>query len=230
MLRWLRRALEGLLALLYPQGNRCLLCGRTHLRGPARLLCDDCAAALEDCRADERTAAEREEVAEFVWIAAPYYYADEAGRLVRLLKYGDTRAAALPLGQAMARLASPERWDLLAPVPLHRKRLRRRGYNQAALLCAEVARATGLPMAANALVRVRGGRSQVGRSRAQRLKSLVGAFRADPAAVADKRVLLVDDVCTTGATGAACAVALWQAEAAEVGLLTACRSRPSDRV
>ena len=220
---WARSFIRRLTGWLYPQCNRCLICGMPQLRERNRLLCVDCAAALADCAARASTPEEQREVAEFVWIAAPYRYAGAARQLVRLLKYSDTWAAAFPLGEAMAARVDPARWDLILPVPLHRKRLAYRGYNQAALLGARVAELSGLPQVEDALTRVRGGRSQVGRTRAQRLHHLRGAFQANPAQVSGKRVLLVDDVCTTGATGAACAAALWQAGALEVGLLTACR-------
>ncbi len=218
----LRRVGQWLLETSFPQGNRCMACRASMPRGREHSLCEACEAELQACAAaGQRDAAE---VSEFAWAAAPYRYEGLAQKLVRSLKFANTRLAAVPLGQAMAALTEPARWDLIVPVPMFRKRQGRRGYNQAELLCAQTARLCGLPMASAALRRARGGHPQVGMSREERLSNLQGAFEADPALVSGKRVLLVDDVCTTGATAAACAEALYRAGAAELGLLTACRA------
>jgi ComF family protein len=107
--------------------------------------------------------------------------------------------------------------DCLVPVPLHPTRLRQRGYNQAALLAAELARTQGLPVVGDALVRTRSTRPQVELSAPQRRSNLRDAFECTtPTAVRGARVLLVDDVTTTGATLRACADALAAAGAARV--------------
>jgi ComF family protein len=119
--------------------------------------------------------------------------------------------------------------DLIVPVPLHPKRLRAREFNQAAELAAalrETARAHDVPLGrcaldARALERIRDTPPQTGLDAAQRRRNVLGAFRArDPARVRDKRVLVVDDVMTTGATADACAAALRRAGAAAVVVLT----------
>ena len=113
--------------------------------------------------------------------------------------------------------------DAVVPVPLHPKRLRERGYNQAELLAREVAKTLDLPMEANAVERVSHGPPQA-RSRAleERGASVQGAFEAR-ARVDGRRILLVDDVCTTGATLDACAQALKAGGAACVWGLTFAR-------
>jgi ComF family protein len=116
--------------------------------------------------------------------------------------------------------------DCAVPVPLHRRRHRDRGFNQAA----ELARALDLPVV-DALVRVRATASQTGLPAAQRHRNVRGAFQPAGAgllgrrraAVAGRTVVLVDDVCTTGATLEACAAALRAAGAREVRALTAAR-------
>jgi competence protein ComFC len=90
--------------------------------------------------------------------------------------------------------------DLVVPVPLSTQRFRERGYNQAALLARPIAMALRIPYRPRALKRIRETRSQVGLSITQRQKNVEGAFSADPALVAGKSVILVDDVMTTGAT------------------------------
>ncbi|MEL6060017.1 MULTISPECIES: ComF family protein [unclassified Methylobacterium] len=152
-------------------------------------------------------------------------YDGVARRLVHRLKYEDR----LDLARVMARMMAASGRTLIAeaeclvPVPLHRARLWRRRFNQAALLGRAIAADAALPFAPAALERVRATRSQVGLSRAARAENLSGAFRV-PAAEAHRirgrRVLLVDDVTTTGATGNAAARALLRGGAASVDLLT----------
>ena len=109
----------------------------------------------------------------------------------------------------------------MVPVPLHRRRLRRRGFNQAALVARVVARESGLPLALARLVRVRDTPSQGGLSPAGRMANVAGAFEAR--SVDGKRVVLVDDVWTTGATARACARALGVAGALSVRAFTIAR-------
>lgn len=126
-----------------------------------------------------------------------------ARELVHRLKYGDGLHVARPMGAMMARAGHELTGEgaLLAPVPLHRGRLWSRRFNQAALLAREVARTTGAELRVDALERVKATRPQVGLTAAQRAENLSGAFRiADPAAIRGRRVVLVDDVMTTGAT------------------------------
>jgi ComF family protein len=113
----------------------------------------------------------------------------------------------------------------IAPVPLHRNRERARGYNQAALLARAVAGRLGWPLLEDGLVRSRETRSQVGQDRAARLENVRGAFCWSGPAAPPARVLLLDDVYTTGATLEACAQALREAGASEVRGLALARPR-----
>jgi ComF family protein len=117
--------------------------------------------------------------------------------------------------------------NLLAPVPLHRWRLLRRGYNQAAILARDLARRRGLPMTPDLIQRHRATASQQGLSGRARLDNVTSAvFRIHPwhrRRVAGARVVLVDDVMTTGATVGACAQVLRRAGAAQVDVLTLAR-------
>lgn len=141
--------------------------------------------------------------------------------LVHHLKYGDRPDLAVPMGRWMARAGHDvlAQADVLAPVPMHWRRLLSRRFNQAAALAQSVGEATGLPVAATTLTRLRATAPQVGLTRSERAANLQGAFRAPKDAFAGARVVLVDDVATTGATLNAAARALRRAGAAEVDAL-----------
>lgn len=146
--------------------------------------------------------------------------------LIHGLKYGDRLEIAGPAGVWMARAGQEllSGADAIVPVPLHRRRLWARRFNQAAALGQAVSRASGVAFLPLALVRAKPTRPQVGLSRRERQDNLQGAFRApDPALVAGRRIVLVDDVLTTGSTANACARALTKAGAAQVDVLTLAR-------
>jgi ComF family protein len=115
--------------------------------------------------------------------------------------------------------------DVLVPVPLHATRLRERGYNQAALLAREMARRVGLAVDERSLVRQRATASQVDLNVKQRKENVRAAFRCSGNGLVGKHVLLIDDVCTTGATLEACAMALCEGGARSVQALTLARAR-----
>jgi len=113
--------------------------------------------------------------------------------------------------------------DLLVPVPVHHTRKRERGYNQAEVIAQALATRSGIALHARALKRLRKTGTQTKLGKAQRGKNIFGAFMAVED-LSGKKVLLVDDVFTTGATVNACAQALKAAGAAEVRVLTAARA------
>jgi ComF family protein len=159
--------------------------------------------------------------------AAALYVPSAAGgnvlaRAVQRLKYDRRRALARALGGLMA-LRYPFGPDaVLIPVPLHPRRLRRRGFNQAELLAAEVARRRGLQIAPTVLVRPRPTAAQPGLGAAARRRNLRDAFRiAGPStSIAHRDLVLVDDVLTSGATADACARVLREAGARRVDVFT----------
>lgn len=146
----------------------------------------------------------------------------ELRELIHLFKYGRVRTLARPLGKLMA-LALPRttRFDLVVPMPMHWLRRWRRGFNQAELLAREIGRRAAVPVRLCAR-RIRGTAPQAGLTHHSRRANVAGAFRAGDG-VAGRRVLLVDDVLTTGATAGACARALKQAGAERVMVLTVAR-------
>jgi ComF family protein len=155
-------------------------------------------------------------------------YDDIARILVHALKYGDRLDLAPTMGRWMANaghelLASA---DTIVPVPLHWRRQWARRFNQSALLAEIVAETSGRPIAHSALRRIKATPHQVGLAKADRALNVQGAFRvstAGRAEVAGRKLLLVDDVLTSGATVGACARALLRAGAATVDVLVFAR-------
>lgn len=192
--------------------STCLRCGRPTSGGPRCLDCRQPPSPLDD-------------------VTATAIFADPLRQAIHALKYENVRDLARPLGARMAAFW-PVAWrtgaigtpDLLLPVPLHGGRVRERGYNQSALLARALAPAVGLPVDERVLVRHRATRPQVGLDAAARKENVAGAF-AVHGDVARRRVVLVDDVCTTGSTLEACSAALKAAGAAAVWGYTLSRAR-----
>ena len=160
-------------------------------------------------------------------------YGDASKGLVLGFKHHDRTEGAPAFGEWLARAGREliQDADLLAPVPLHRLRLFARRYNQAALLCHALADSNALPVVPDLLIRKRHTPPQGRLSAAARRRNVAGAFAVNPARLSKldgRRVLLVDDVMTTGATVSACASVLRRNGAAAVDVLVLARVvRPS---
>jgi ComF family protein len=153
-------------------------------------------------------------------------YDEIARTLVHALKYGDRLDLAPIMGQWVAAAGREllAEADALIPVPLHWRRLWLRRFNQAAALAEAVSRASGVPVVHRALKRVKATPQQVGLSKAERAVNMQGAFRVpNKAEIAGRRLVLVDDVLTSGATSESCARALLRAGAANVDVLVFAR-------
>jgi competence protein ComFC len=230
----LARAWAAAVAVLFPV--RCVGCGR---RGAA--FCPACWTELPRLRPPLCPRCSRPErsgtLCKFCRgaspalqaVRAPCAFAGPVRTAVHRLKYEQERHLAAPLATLLLeRLdAAPLAVDALVPVPLDNARARTRGYNQAALLARPVGEALGVPLEPGWLRRARATRPQVGLSATERRANVRGAFAcADPTAVAGQRVLLVDDVMTTGATLEACADALRAGGATHVFGLVVARDLP----
>ncbi|SDF90975.1 comF family protein [Limimonas halophila] len=163
----------------------------------------------------------------FAHARAALAYDSGSRGLVTAFKHADRTDAARAFAAWMARVSADlPRPGAVVPVPLHRRRLLRRRYNQSALLARELSRCLGVPAVPDGLVRARDTASQGDLSPAARRRNVAGAFAAHPKRVQHlrgQRVLLVDDVFTTGATVEACARVLERAGAEGVDVVTLAR-------
>ncbi len=220
---WLRKLDALLLDLLFPEGVVCLCCDRAPKEKLTDGLCEACADALDALAAQQEArrmdAADLPENIAFVHAAFPYR--DQARTLVRTLKFKRIKYAAVPLWRAMMLLPSGDE-EVLVPVPTTAKRLKERGFNQAALL----ARALGdeLGMAVDdVLERIGEQEAQASLPVNERKENLRGCMRCGHS-MEGWRVILVDDVYTTGATASEAARALIAAGAARVGVFAAAQA------
>jgi ComF family protein len=195
----------------------------------AEPLCDGCGAPFEYAVGD-RCAACLARPRAFARARAACLYDDASRDLILKFKHADrtdlARLFARWLGRAAAELLAEA--DAVAPVPMHRARLLARRYNQAAEIARPLARAHRVAYLPDSLVRTRRTESQAGKSGSGRRRNIAGAFAVPVsrrARIEGRRILLVDDVLTTGATTEACARALLAAGAAAVDVAVVARVR-----
>jgi ComF family protein len=155
-------------------------------------------------------------------------YDDVARTLVHALKYHDRTDLAPAMGRWMARAGEEllAEADVLVPVPLHWRRGWSRRYNQSGALARVIEKQSGVAVAPDVLRRIRPTQQQIGLNRSQRASNVQGAFKAAAdrtAVIHGRRVVLIDDVLTSGATADACARALLRARAAQVDVLVFAR-------
>jgi ComF family protein len=243
-LRPLRRAAVAALDLVLPP--RCIRCaGKVDAVGT---LCAECWRRLVfvaepccvccglpfafDAGADNLCAGCVAHPPRFDRARSVFIYDDHSRGLILSLKHGDRLHGVPAFGNWLARAGAPllADADLLVPVPLHWMRLWRRRYNQSALLAQAIARALRQHPAAPAvapdlLIRKRRTPSQGRRTRSQRADNVRGAFRvSENAVIQGKRIVLIDDVLTSGATVEECAKVLRRAGAARIDVLTLARA------
>jgi ComF family protein len=236
----MRLAARAALDLALPP--RCIGCGE-RIDAPG-LACARCWSALafiapplcESCGAPFDFAVDGTRRCAACYAAPPAYdraraaivYDDGSRNLILGFKHGDRLHAAPAFGAWMARAGAEllEDADIVAPVPLHRWRLLKRRYNQAALIAGYAARRAGVTHLPDLLERHRATGSQGGLGPLQRARNVAGAFRLNPRyadRVKGSRIVLVDDVLTTGATVGACARTLRRGGAARIDVLTLAR-------
>jgi ComF family protein len=230
-----RSLIDSILNLLFPVA--CVVCRARVLERRWGAACPDCWSRLEPlappfcpqcgepapaieglcgrCRKGEYA---------FDLARSALFFTDTLREIIHHLKYAERVSLARSLGDILKVCLEHEPFSgrIVVPVPLHRKRERERGFNQAELLAQRVARRLGVPTRPRWLARVRATRPQSDLVAAERRANVRGAFRAAPE-VSGRHVLVVDDVLTTGATLGECARALRDGGARRVGVLTVAR-------
>lgn len=212
------RFLAALWETLFPYIPRCVVCGTE--KDVSAYLCPACAAEMDALRMGQTHAAVLDAY-------AAYRYSGAAVSIVQSYKYGGSRWLSAFMAQAMLRASADAhlQFDCICHVPLHSKKKRKRGFDQAALLAKRIAGLTGKPCL-TAIKRVRNTPSQTKLNATERNANMRGAFEAVQAV--QGRVLLIDDVLTTGATVAECADILQTAGARSVTVLTFARAEEKD--
>jgi len=226
----LRQVKTAFLDLLLPL--RCLGCGRE-----GDLICPSCRQSLPRmrlplCQRCGATVSEGNLCHSCInhpltidGIRSIFLFQGTVRQAILQLKYKHLKALAVPLGQLLAEYlgSHPLKGEVLIPVPLYPKRLRERGYNQASLLAKELGKLVGLPVEDDTLIRVKDSVPQARtRSAIERRQNVQDAFACNQR-LEGRQILLIDDVCTTGATLDACASALKAAGAGSVWGLTVAR-------
>ena len=185
----------------------CPRCGRPQVSG---ILCPSC----------------RQRQSQIDGIRSPFRFEEMIREAIHQLKYHNLRAISHCLAELLADylVANPLPGEMLIPVPLHPKRLRERGYNQSSLLAQELGKLINLQVIEDCLIRVKEARPQVkAASVEERRQNVIDAFVSRDGRVSSKQIILIDDVCTSGATLESCATALKSKGAISVWGLTLAR-------
>lgn len=209
----------------------CVICGR-RLSPTERSLCSVCVLHLY--RTTFQFTPEDNEMAQLFWgllpverTAALIYYEprSETAALIYKLKYGHRPDIGEDLGRIMAEEMKPAGFldgiDVLLPIPLSKKRYWQRGYNQSEMLARGMSEVTGLPVITKAVRRTNFRQSQTSLTRKERQENVEGTFvLRHPELLENKHVLLIDDICTTGATLLACSEAIKSVKGIRISILT----------
>ena len=225
MTNWLTRILD------FIAPRQCVVCG-SRLAPTERTLCSACLLYLP--RTAFQFTPDDNAMVQLFWghtpilrAAALIYYQphSEMAQIVYAMKYGQRPDIGEDMGRLMANEMQIAHFfddiDLLLPVPLSRKRLRQRGYNQSEQLAVGISDITQLPVVTGVLLRRHFRQSQTSLNRQERQENVAGMFHLkDDTPLRHRHVLLIDDICTTGATLTACADALKQVEGIRISVLT----------
>lgn len=212
------RFIEKLKRIVFPRGLTCASCGREAVVNEEGL-CTDCAEGIERFV----TAPQIDYVDGFT---AAYIYNDVSGSMIKKLKYSGERYLARTLADS---LTIPDGWeyDVVVPVPLHYKRIAKRGFNQSELIAKHICEKTGKKLDVSLIVRRIDTKQQARMSAAGRRRNLKNAFLADEKCKG-MSVLLIDDVRTTGSTLSECAKTLKQNGCARVYAAACCFAKPDE--
>ncbi len=211
----LRRCWTFLKEVIYPSQTKCMGCGdETGCEYP--FLCSECKEMMKPSNVIAGREEWRKRGIESISFA--YYYGRPIRGLIRAFKFQGIKILGEYLADDMIRLLESrchKPYDLIIPVPLHPARLYERGFNQAEVLAQLISQHTSIPLNTNILRRTRRTKQQAKLSRSKRAKNLKNAISAQ-GDLTGKRILIVDDVITTGSTICSCAEALKACGAAEI--------------
>ena len=168
----------------------------------------------------------RESLGQIDGIRSPFRFEGVIRKAIHELKYSNLKALSLSLAELLMEYVEENQiiGDIIIPVPLHKGRIKRRGYNQASLISHDLSKLTDIPVVDGCLVRIKEAKPQVDtESVVERWNNVASAFSCVDDRVAGKRILIIDDVCTTGATMESCACALKEGGASSVWGLSVAR-------
>ena len=229
--------------VLFPANIKCLICGDDLKQKQDIEICDKCRLKLREITETECCARCGSPIAgqgkyclncqsgdvEFDIARSVFVYEDEVKHLISGLKYNNKPYLSRTLSCFLAKKYNELGWqaDLIIPVPLSESRKKWRGYNQAALLAEGVSDIIGVPINTEALIKIKDTDTQASLTLAERRKNLKESFKVvDKYAVRGKKILLIDDVMTTGSTANACTHELKKAHADRVLVLTIAHGKP----
>lgn len=219
---------NDLMGLLFPES--CVLCGKAMVEGE-ELICMYCMYRLPrtNFHTDRENKVEKRFFGKIpVEEASAYFYFNKGSdfrHLIHLLKYKDRKDVGATLGRFAARdLMNSDTFkgvDCIIPIPLHKNKERKRGYNQAEWIARGMAEVMNIPMELNGIHRVKANNTQTRKSVLQRWQNVQEIFEVkDSLMVEGKHILLVDDVLTTGATMESCAVVLLEVKGVKISIFT----------
>lgn len=212
--------------LLYP--SLCFGCGDNEI-GEHEFICIHCLSSLPYTQFEK---IRNNPIEKLFWgrtnikfASSTFYYVEQTPlqQLIHQVKYKEQQKLGIYLGTAMGNLLNPvfseHEVDLLIPMPLHPKKLKKRGYNQASLLCDGISKTTGRKYDEEVLVRTENTGTQTKKSRIERWENVHAVFSVnDSNKIRDKHIMLIDDVITTGASTEACAQTLLNAGSKSVAI------------
>ena len=224
-IEYARRFGDAVMDFIYP--NVCFHCGM-RISGLELLICRSCWTKLPRnhhhtlASGDKRLSRKKY----FSFVGWRFTFDDVVRELIHLFKFDNYpflhKGIGLEMAETVTNVTALKTVDMLVPVPLHRARMRERGYNQSLLLAQVVSENTGIPLI-NALERIKNNRPQVSiEDKKEKERNVMGVFAVkERKDIHKRRILLVDDLFTTGATSNECSKVLKQAGAGEVIVLTA---------
>jgi len=216
----LRFLMHCVMEVIYPSKDECLICKKL-LHGEM-MLCAHCESRIVHCKESHVVSKDKLDI---VYYSAAYY-TDIITELMIRLKYKSDFSSGEVIAGLMTKVIKQESldFDFITFVPMKRKEIRRRGYNQSEYLARLISREVKIPMI-KALIKGDDSKDQIGLDGLLRWENLKGCFKAvNTNKINNKKILLVDDVITTGATGFYCASELLLKGAKEVTILTGAKS------